>query len=149
MHWSNQVITLSNAAPSRMSIVRNSTGQTSERDAEASSIKKLSSWQKQDIIFQQTHAKATKAEFSKDYDQAFRLYVKATEAFLHLSRSGSATDKKKLQWKNSAAKSLERAEIIKKFVDSSRNAAAIGTPSHSTVQNIRLTPIVIDIFSQR
>jgi calpain-7 len=99
---------------------------------------------------QQTHGKAAKAEFAKDYDQAFRLYVKAAEAFLHLSRSASATDKKKLQWKTSAAKALERAEIIKKFGDASRNAASTGIgTSAPAVPNIRLTPLVADIFSRR
>lgn len=101
-------------------------------------------------VFQRTHAKATKVEFAKEYDQAFRLYVEAAEAFLYLSRSGNATEKKKILWKNSATKALERAEIIKKFVDASRSAAATtglgGGPSRN---NIRLTPIVVDVFSQR
>ncbi|KAF9485226.1 cysteine proteinase [Pholiota conissans] len=65
-------------------------------------------------------SKAIKAEYAKDYDQAFRLYLKAAENFLHLSRSSSAPDKFKQQWKNSAAKSLERAEKIKKFSETSR-----------------------------
>ena len=97
---------------------------------------------------QLTHAKATKAEFAKDYDQAFRLYIKSAETFLHLSRSGVTTDKKRQRWKANAAKALERAELIKKFVDASRHASA-ATSAQSALPSLNLTPIRIDVFSQR
>ncbi|KAF7314374.1 Calpain catalytic domain-containing protein [Mycena kentingensis (nom. inval.)] len=80
-----------------------------------------------------TYAKAVKAEYSKDLDSAFRLYVKATEAFLHLSRSVELP-RDKAKWKASAGKALERAEKIKGF---------IATTSQS------LTPVGIDHFSSR
>ncbi|KAF8199531.1 hypothetical protein BJ912DRAFT_1020136 [Pholiota molesta] len=100
----------------------------SERDAETAS------------------SKAVKAEYAKDYDQAFRLYLKAAESFLHLSRSSLATDKIKQQWKTNAAKSLERAEKIKKFAESSRSQSS--NPSvQAPLLAVHLTPIGIDHFS--
>ncbi|KAF8962724.1 hypothetical protein BDZ97DRAFT_1702205 [Flammula alnicola] len=93
-------------------------------------------------------SKASKAEFAKDYDQAFRLYIKAAESYLHLSRSSIATDKCKQQWKTSAAKALERAEKIKKFVEISRSNAKTGnSPSQTLAPDLRLTPVGIDHFS--
>lgn len=88
-----------------------------------------------------TSSKAAKAEFAKEYDQAFRLYIKAAESFLHLSRSSTQPDKIKQQWKASASKALERAERIKKFVESNQNI-----PSQRT---LRLTPVAINHFSPR
>ena len=81
------------------------------------------------------NAKAAKAEFAKEYDQAFRLYIKAAESFLHLSRSTTQSDKSKQQWKANAAKALERAERIKKFAEKSPNT--------------HLTPVPINHFSPR
>ncbi|KJA22940.1 hypothetical protein HYPSUDRAFT_138453, partial [Hypholoma sublateritium FD-334 SS-4] len=88
-------------------------------------------------------SKATKAEYAKDYDQAFRLYLKAAEYFLHISRSTQTTEKNKQQWKVNARKCLERAEKIKTFSEPSRieNNAPTAQPS------VRLTPIGIDHFS--
>ncbi|KAJ7270120.1 hypothetical protein B0H12DRAFT_1310818 [Mycena haematopus] len=83
------------------------------------------------------YAKAVKAEFSKNYDSAFRLYIKAAELFLHLSRSVEH-EREKIKWKTSAGKALERAEKIKAFVDKSSN------PSRSET---RLTPVGVDHFS--
>jgi hypothetical protein len=90
-----------------------------------------------------TYAKAVKAEFSKDYDAAFRLYIKAAESFLHLSRSVDH-DREKTKWKTSAGKALERAEKIKAFVDNSK--ASSSDPSRSET---RLTPVGVDHFSRR
>lgn len=90
-----------------------------------------------------TSSKAAKAEFAKEYDQAFRLYIKAAESFLHLSRSGTQSDKTKQQWKANAAKALERAERIKKFVEKSSASSNIPSPS------LRLTPVAINHFSPR
>jgi calpain-7 len=81
-------------------------------------------------------SKAAKAEFAKEYDQAFRLYIKAAESFLHLSRSPTQSDKSKQQWKTNAAKALERAERIKKF-------------SEKSAPSLRLTPVAINHFSPR
>ncbi|KAF5375552.1 hypothetical protein D9615_009158 [Tricholomella constricta] len=94
--------------------------------------------------------KAAKAELARDYDLAFRLYVKAAELFLHLSRSGTGTQTQAAKWKASAGKALQRAEKIKAFVDkqkgqASQHSAAIGSPS--TESNVNLTPIGIDHFS--
>lgn len=97
---------------------------------------------------QLTLTKATKAEFTKDYNQAFRLYIKSADTFLHISRSGSAPDKKKQQWKANAAKALERAETVKRFVDAFRNAMAT-TSSQSTSPGLHLTPIAVDRFAER
>ncbi|KAJ6593314.1 hypothetical protein B0H19DRAFT_1215467 [Mycena capillaripes] len=88
-----------------------------------------------------TYAKAVKAEFSKDYDAAFRLYIKAAESFLHLSRSVNQ-DRDKTKWKTSAGKALERAEKIKAFVDKSKTSSS--DPSRSEA---RLTPVGVDHFS--
>jgi calpain-7 len=89
-----------------------------------------------------TSAKAAKAEFAKEYDQAFRLYIKAAESFLHLSRSGGTqSDKIKQQWKANASKALERAERIKKFVEKSTASSNLQSPP------LRLTPVAINHFS--
>lgn len=99
---------------------------------------------------QTTSSKAAKAEFSKNYDQAFRLYIKAAELFLHLSRSSSADDRSKHKWKSSAAKALERAERIKKFVEASRSGSNIASnPSYTPTNDLRLTPVGINYFSPR
>ncbi|CAA7265581.1 unnamed protein product [Cyclocybe aegerita] len=95
-------------------------------------------------------SKASRAEFSKDYDQAFKLYIKAAEAFLHLSRVTGATDTATQRWKSSANKSLERAEKIKRFVEASRRAVI--PPSNSDQQpaaELHLTPVAIDHFSHQ
>ncbi|KIM82477.1 hypothetical protein PILCRDRAFT_463625 [Piloderma croceum F 1598] len=61
---------------------------------------------------QTSYTKASRAELARDYDEAFRLYIKAAEGFLHLSR-GNVDDTRKAQWKKEAGKALERAERIK------------------------------------
>ena len=88
-------------------------------------------------VCQMTASKAAKAEFAKEYDQAFRLYIKAAESFLHLSRQ---SDKTKQQCKANASKALERAERIKLFVEKSLSNQS---PS------LRLTPVPINHFSPR
>ncbi|KAF8905038.1 hypothetical protein CPB84DRAFT_1845125 [Gymnopilus junonius] len=109
---------------------RNSDLQISEREAET------------------TSSKAAKAEFSKSYDQAFRLYIKAAEQFLHLSRSSSAEDRSKQKWKSSAANALERAERIKRFVEALRSGSnATSNSSGPPTNDLRLTPIGVNYFS--
>ncbi|KAH9481424.1 Calpain-like protease palB/RIM13 [Psilocybe cubensis] len=105
--------------------------QTSERDAEA------------------TSSKASKAEFAKKYDQAFGLYIKTAESFLHLSRTSAVDDKTKQKWKTNAAKALERAEKIKRFVEKSRGGLVAISEQTLTipVSEMKLTPIGIDHFS--
>ncbi|KAJ7198567.1 hypothetical protein GGX14DRAFT_666051 [Mycena pura] len=88
-----------------------------------------------------TYAKAVKAEYSKDLDTAFRLYVKAAESFLHLSRS--VDQREKTKWKTSAGKALERAEKIKSFVEKSK--PSLSDPSSTS--ETRLTPVGVDHFS--
>ncbi|KAJ7650562.1 hypothetical protein FB45DRAFT_730213 [Roridomyces roridus] len=89
-----------------------------------------------DGLYKAIYAKAVKAEVSKDFDSAFRLYIKAAEAFLHLSRSVTREREKS---KASAKKALERAEKIKAFVEKSKS-----TPNGPDPQ---LTPVGIDYFS--
>ncbi|KAJ7503114.1 hypothetical protein B0H11DRAFT_2361192 [Mycena galericulata] len=86
-----------------------------------------------------TYAKGVKAEVAKDFDSAFRLYIKAAESFLHLSRS-VAVEREKSKWKTSAGKALERAEKIKAFVEKSK-------PTSSSPE-LQLTPVGVDYFSQ-
>jgi len=96
------------------------------------------------------HSKASQAEFAKDYDQAFRLYIKTAELFLHLSRLTNTTEANKQRWKTAASKALARAELIKKFVDTSRNATnANADPMQPASQSLHLTPVAINHFSQR
>lgn len=98
------------------------------------------------------YSKASKAEFARDYDQAFRLYLQAADFFLHLVRSGVASEKSKQQWKGTAAKALERAEKIKRFVDVSRSNNQAGSVPSSSGQPpavVSLTPVGIDYFSPR
>lgn len=102
------------------------------------------------IICQMTSSRAAKAEFAKEYDQAFRLHIKAAESFLHLSRSSTQSDRIKQQWKASASKALERAERIKKFVEKSSGSSSIPcTSSQQSAVSLRLTPVAIDHFSPR
>ncbi|KAF8416131.1 hypothetical protein L210DRAFT_2571527 [Boletus edulis BED1] len=58
--------------------------------------------------------RATKLEFAADFSSAFHLYLEATDAFLHLSRSSVATPAFQAQCKARAAKAIQRAEKIKK-----------------------------------
>ncbi|KAJ8473861.1 hypothetical protein ONZ51_g7595 [Trametes cubensis] len=58
------------------------------------------------------YSKAANAELAKDYDRAFRHYVKAAEHFLLLSRHAT-DDRPRTLYRAQAAKALERAEKIK------------------------------------
>ncbi|KAF8141175.1 hypothetical protein EV363DRAFT_1203663 [Boletus edulis] len=58
--------------------------------------------------------RATKLEFAAEFSSAFHLYLEATDAFLHLSRSSVATPAFQAQCKARAAKAIQRAEKIKK-----------------------------------
>ncbi|KAI0326343.1 cysteine proteinase [Cubamyces sp. BRFM 1775] len=58
------------------------------------------------------YSKAANAELAKEYDRAFRHYVKAAEHFLLLSRQAT-DDRPRTLYRNQAAKALERAEKIK------------------------------------
>lgn len=60
------------------------------------------------------YTRAARAEHSSDFSTAFRLYLSAADAFLHLSRSESLNLAFQTRCKASAAKALERAEKIKK-----------------------------------
>ncbi|KAG6871578.1 hypothetical protein C0995_002896 [Termitomyces sp. Mi166 len=102
------------------------------------------------INFQLTYSKAAKAELSRDYDVAFRLYVKSAEFYLYLSRTGNDNvPVQAAKWKASAAKALERAEKIKAFMDKRKTLAnrdATFTENMSEVPTT-LTPVGIDHFS--
>ncbi|THV06173.1 cysteine proteinase [Dendrothele bispora CBS 962.96] len=85
------------------------------------------------------YTKATQAELAKDFDNAYRLYIKAAELFLHLS--GSTSDDTKSKWNSSARRSLERAEKLN---------AVLNKPSQNTGQSqsgYQLTPVAVDHFS--
>ncbi|KIK69012.1 hypothetical protein GYMLUDRAFT_53518 [Collybiopsis luxurians FD-317 M1] len=94
------------------------------------------------------YSRATRSELARDYDSAFRLYVKAAESFIHLSSSPSATERDKSQWNNNANRALERAERIKEMAERSRPSpsSSEGTSAQSE-QAPRLTPVIIDYFS--
>ncbi|GLB37855.1 putative peptidase C2 family protein [Lyophyllum shimeji] len=95
-----------------------------------------------------TYSKAAKAELSRHYDPAFRLYVKSAELYLHLSRSGSdSTSAQVTKWKANAGKALQRAEKIKAFVDKQAPQRDVATDLTSTQSNVNLTPVGIDHFS--
>jgi len=61
---------------------------------------------------QSSYSKATKAELGKDWNQAFQLYIKAAEGYLHLSRT-TVDDRLRAHYKADAGKALKRAEKIK------------------------------------
>ncbi|TFK84241.1 cysteine proteinase [Polyporus arcularius HHB13444] len=61
---------------------------------------------------QDSYHKGAVAELAKDFNKAFRMYVKATEQYLLLS-NGTADVKLRSLYKAEATKSLERAEKIK------------------------------------
>ncbi|KAJ7578544.1 hypothetical protein C8J56DRAFT_1016524 [Mycena floridula] len=86
------------------------------------------------------YSKAAKAEFSKDYDLAFGLYIKATELFLHLARTGLDNEPDKIRMKTKASKALERAEKIKALTE------RIKSSSQRNPDNI-LTPVGVNHFS--
>ncbi|KAG6891017.1 hypothetical protein C0992_010990 [Termitomyces sp. T32_za158] len=96
-----------------------------------------------------TYSKAAKSELSRDYDGAFRLYVKSAELYLHLSRTESDNvPLKAAKWKASAAKALERAEKIKAFLDKRKTLNPHDATSVASASTT-LTPVGIDHFSAR
>ncbi|KIL55881.1 hypothetical protein M378DRAFT_90149 [Amanita muscaria Koide BX008] len=98
---------------------------------------------------QTTYRKATQAELAKNYDSAFRLYIKSAEGYLHLSRSvPGASEPQKNKWKEAADKALGRAEKIKSVADRQREAnAASGSTPAAVDYSIRLTPVTVNPFS--
>ncbi|KAJ3564217.1 hypothetical protein NP233_g8439 [Leucocoprinus birnbaumii] len=97
-----------------------------------------------------TYAKATKAELARNYDGAFKLYVQATESFLHLSRTTHHSEALRAKWKTNATKALERAEKIKAFAQKTQVTAQDGpssSPGPAGGATVRLTPIAINHFS--
>ncbi|PFH46869.1 hypothetical protein AMATHDRAFT_68923 [Amanita thiersii Skay4041] len=99
---------------------------------------------------EENYTKATQAELSRNYDTAFRLYIKSAELFLHLCRSSPATggSVQKTRWKASAAKALERAEKIKAFVDKNNTTpGAAGQKSDELAPELKLTPVGVNFFS--
>lgn len=95
-----------------------------------------------------TYNKAAKAELSRDYDLAFRLYVKSAELYLHLSRS-SIVNTEATKWKTNAGKALQRAEKIKAFADKQKGQTqAVSNSATATPKiDLNLTPVGIDNFS--
>jgi calpain-7 len=55
---------------------------------------------------------AARAEYAQDWDTAFRLYIRAAEAFLRESRA-AASDARRSTLKSEASKALTRAEKVK------------------------------------
>ncbi|KAG2015319.1 hypothetical protein CC2G_008602 [Coprinopsis cinerea AmutBmut pab1-1] len=137
------------------------------RDTQAQRLPASTSMQQNDLKVQirdaeTLYSKATKFELSKRYDQAYEHYIRATELFLHITRSppNALSDKERLKWKDSAKKALDRAEKVKVFTDSSRRRAAGGSPVPSTSSpaspsvgtgggngTVRLTPVAINPFA--
>ncbi|KAF8328978.1 hypothetical protein F5887DRAFT_1082791 [Amanita rubescens] len=103
-----------------------------------------------------TYSKATEAELAKNYDAAFRLYIKSANGYLHLSRS-APSDVQKEKWKSSASKALERAEKIKSFVERQKAGASTSSESATgqtegiahSASEMRLTPVAVDHFSSQ
>ncbi|KAK0459293.1 uncharacterized protein EV420DRAFT_1677658, partial [Desarmillaria tabescens] len=99
---------------------------------------------------QNAYSKAAKAELGKKYDIAFRLYIKAAEIFLHLSRSNDAREQEKSKWKISASKALERAEKIKAFTQQKATSPSSNqSAGPENRSNMTLTPVGVDHFSER
>ncbi|KAG6910419.1 hypothetical protein DXG01_010774 [Tephrocybe rancida] len=98
-----------------------------------------------------TYSKAAKAELSRDYDVAFRLYVKSAELYLHLSRnSGDNAHAQTAKWKTNAGKALQRAEKIKAFVDKRKASnQKDASDANTSKEPMNLTPVGIDHFSSR
>ncbi|KAG6828847.1 hypothetical protein H0H92_006606 [Tricholoma furcatifolium] len=95
-----------------------------------------------------TYSKAAKAELSRDYDVAFRLYVKSAELYLHLSRtSATSAQVQATKWKASAGKALQRAEKIKAFVDNRKATSTQDIGTNTSEALTELTPVGIDHFS--
>ncbi|KAG1725441.1 hypothetical protein EDB19DRAFT_1897772 [Suillus lakei] len=67
------------------------------------------------------YARAAKFELEKDWNNAFKLYLQAADAFLHLSRTADP------KYRNNAATALKRAEKIKQH----RHLAPISTDHFS------------------
>lgn len=97
---------------------------------------------------QTIYAKATKAELAQNYDNAFRLYVQATELYLHLGRTNTLGERDKANCKAQAAKALDRAERIKAFVKKTQKKDALKGHPTDTPPTI-LTPVGINYFSPR
>ncbi|TFK21933.1 cysteine proteinase [Coprinopsis marcescibilis] len=98
------------------------------------------------------YAKATKCEFSRQYDNAFEHYVRAAELFLDLSRLNTQSEKDRIKWKGNLQKCLDRAERIKAFTQtrtrvSTNEGSSIDGNGRST-HNVQLTPVVIDQFAK-
>ncbi|KIJ15557.1 hypothetical protein PAXINDRAFT_77338, partial [Paxillus involutus ATCC 200175] len=70
--------------------------------------------------------RATKSELASDFTAAFRLYLAAANAFLHLSRSATTTPTFQVRCKANAGKALERAEKIKKASEKPGTAIEVG-----------------------
>jgi calpain-7 len=66
-------------------------------------------------LIQTTYTKAAKAELAKDFDLAFKLYIKAADDFLHQSRT-TADAKLKSHCKTRVNVALQRAEKIKSVI---------------------------------
>ncbi|KIJ57488.1 hypothetical protein HYDPIDRAFT_44903, partial [Hydnomerulius pinastri MD-312] len=66
------------------------------------------------------------SELSSDFTTAFRLYLAAADAFLHLSRTATLTPALQARCKANAAKALERAEKIKKASEKPGGGVEVG-----------------------
>lgn len=96
-----------------------------------------------------TYSKAAKAELSKNFDTAFRLYIKSAEIFLHLSRASDDNERDKAKWKSRAAQALERAEKIKAVTKKSSDQASAAQSDAQPSVTHTLTPVGVDHFSHR
>ncbi|KAF5355468.1 hypothetical protein D9758_006317 [Tetrapyrgos nigripes] len=85
------------------------------------------------------YSKATQAELAKDFDSAYRLYIKSAESFIYLSGSTSAGESK-TRWNNSARKALERAEKLKAVLNKPSTTGQAET-------GYQLASVAVDHFS--
>ena len=100
---------------------------------------------------QASYVKATKAELSRQYNQAFQHYIKAAELFLHLSRATSSGEKEKAKWKSNAQKALDRAEKIKSFTEKRAKPSSTEQIQRESgpAPDVRLAPVAINHFAPR
>lgn len=102
---------------------------------------------------QANYAKATKAELSRQFNQAFQYYVKSAELYLHLSGSEGGKEKDRVKWKANAEKALLRAEKIKSFSDKTTAQPTSFVTERKGLDadsaEVRLTPVAVNHFASR
>ncbi|KAJ8517520.1 hypothetical protein ONZ45_g5319 [Pleurotus djamor] len=92
-----------------------------------------------------TYDKAAKALHAGSYDAAYSLYIKAAQAFLHLSKQTGARVN---DWKERARKCIEMAEKIQAYITRLQSIEDHSVADMTNgVADLSLTPVTIDYFS--